>query len=65
MNNLKNDQLCYSPVSKDQTIRIIHLLVKASTPNTRLPTKRIVMKVTTLHPMQQHNLSKAFLQGNQ
>jgi hypothetical protein len=65
MNNLKNDQLCYSPVSKDQAALIIHRLVKASTPNTRQPTKRIVMKVTTLHRMRQHNRSKVFLQGNQ
>jgi hypothetical protein len=61
MNNLKNHQLCYSPAPKDQTFLIIHPVVEASTLNTLLQTKRIVMKVTTL---QQHNRSKVFLQGN-
>jgi hypothetical protein len=64
MNNLKNDQLYYSPVSKEQTFLTIHLVVEASTPNTLQRTKRIAMKVTTLHRMQQHNRSKVFLQGN-
>jgi len=56
--NLKNDRLYYSPVPEVHAFLVIHSVVEASPPNTRLRTKGMVKKVTTHHRMKQQNQLK-------